>query len=206
MFYEPHKRNHGLSHDPFKAIVAPRPIGWISSMSASGEVNLAPYSFFNGVSSVPPIIMFSSEGRKDSLTFIEETREFVCNLATWELRQQMNTTSGPFPRGIDEMKQAGLEPAPSILVKPPRVKVSPCAMECQWLQTVRLNDIHGDPTEQHVVFGQVVGVHIDERFIRDGLLDTAAMRPIARAGYGDYFVSTPETKFSLRRPTGGAID
>jgi len=206
MFYEPHKRNHGLSHDPFKAIVAPRPIGWISSMSASGEVNLAPYSFFNGVSSVPPIIMFSSEGRKDSLTFIEETREFVCNLATWELRQQMNTTSGPFPRGIDEMKQAGLEPAPSILVKPPRVKASPCAMECQWLQTVRLNDIHGDPTEQHVVFGQVVGVHIDQRFIRDGLLDTAAMRPIARAGYGDYFVSTPETKFSLRRPTGGAID
>jgi flavin reductase (DIM6/NTAB) family NADH-FMN oxidoreductase RutF len=206
MFYEPHKRNHGLSHDPFKAIVAPRPIGWISSMSASGEVNLAPYSFFNGVSSVPPIIMFSSEGRKDSLTFIEETREFVCNLATWELRQQMNTTSGPFPRGIDEMKQAGLEPAPSILVKPPRVKASPCAMECRWLQTVRLNDIHGDPTEQHVVFGQVVGVHIDERFIRDGLLDTAAMRPIARAGYGDYFVSTPETKFSLRRPTGGAID
>ena len=206
MFYEPHKRNHGLSHDPFKAIVAPRPIGWISSMSAKGEVNLAPYSFFNGVSSVPPIIMFSSEGRKDSLTFIEETREFVCNLATWELRQQMNTTSGPFPRGIDEMKEAGLEPAPSILVKPPRVKASPCAMECQWLQTVRLNDIHGEPTEQHVVFGQVVGVHIDERFIRDGLLDTAAMRPIARAGYGDYFVSTPETKFSLRRPIKGAID
>ena len=206
MFYEPHKRNHGLSHDPFKAIVAPRPIGWISSMSAKGEVNLAPYSYFNGVSSVPPIIMFSSEGRKDSVTFIEETREFVCNLATWELRQQMNTTSGPFPRGIDEMKEAGLEPAPSILVKPPRVKASPCAMECQWLQTVRLNDIHGEPTEQHVVFGQVVGVHIDERFIRDGLLDTAAMRPIARAGYGDYFVSTPETKFSLRRPSRSTIE
>jgi flavin reductase (DIM6/NTAB) family NADH-FMN oxidoreductase RutF len=206
MFYEPHKRNHGLSHDPFKAIVAPRPIGWISSMSAKGEVNLAPYSFFNGVSSVPPIIMFSSEGRKDSLTFIEETREFVCNLATWDLRRQMNTTSGPFPRGIDEMKEAGLEPAPSMLVKPPRVKASPCAMECKWLQTVRLNDINGAATEQHVVFGQVIGVHIDERFIRDGLLDTAAMRPIARAGYSDYFVSTPATKFSLRRPVKGAID
>jgi flavin reductase (DIM6/NTAB) family NADH-FMN oxidoreductase RutF len=206
MFYEPHKRNHGLSHDPFKAIVAPRPIGWISSMSAKGEVNLAPYSFFNGVSSVPPIIMFSSEGRKDSLTFIEETREFVCNLATWDLRQQMNTTSGPFPRGIDEMKEAGLEPARSILVKPPRVKASPCAMECRLLQTVRLDDIHGGATEQHVVFGQVIGVHIDEHFIRDGLLDTAAMRPIARAGYGDYFVSTPETKFSLRRPTRGTIE
>ena len=206
MFYEPHKRNHGLSHDPFKAIVAPRPIGWISSMSAQGEVNLAPYSFFNGVSSVPPIIMFSSEGRKDSLTFIEQTREFVCNLATWDLRQQMNTTSGPFPRGIDEMKEAGLEPAPSFLVKPPRVKASPCALECKWLQTVRLNDIHGGATEQHVVFGQVIGIHIDERFIKDGLLDTAAMRPIARAGYGDYFVSTPETKFSLRRPTRSSIE
>jgi flavin reductase (DIM6/NTAB) family NADH-FMN oxidoreductase RutF len=206
MFYEPHKRNHGLSHDPFKAIVAPRPIGWISSMSAKGEINLAPYSFFNGVSSVPPIIMFSSEGRKDSLTFIEETREFVCNLATWDLRREMNTTSGPFPRGIDEMKEAGLDPAPSILVNPPRVKASPCALECKWLQTVRLNDIDGGTTEQHVVFGQVIGVHIDERFIRDGLLDTAAMRPIARAGYGDYFVSTPETKFSLRRPAGGAVE
>ena len=206
MFYEPHKRNHGLSHDPFKAIVAPRPIGWISSMSAKGEVNLAPYSFFNGVSSVPPIIMFSSEGRKDSLTFIEETREFVCNLATWDLRQQMNTTSGPFPRGIDEMQEAGLAPARSILVKPPRVQASPCAMECKWLQTVRLADLDGGMTEQHVVFGQVIGVHIDERYIKDGLLDTAAMRPIARAGYSDYFVSTPETKFSLRRPAKGAID
>jgi flavin reductase (DIM6/NTAB) family NADH-FMN oxidoreductase RutF len=203
MFYEPRKRNHGLPHDPFKAIVAPRPIGWISTMSAAGEINLAPYSFFNGVSSDPPMVMFSSEGRKDSLAFVSETKEFVCNFAAWDLREQMNATSRPFPRGIDEMKETGLEPAPSVLVKPPRVKASPCAMECKWLQTVRLDDLDGEATDHYVVFGQVVGVHIDERFIKDGLLDTAAMRPVARAGYHDYFVATPETKFSMRRPKGG---
>ena len=206
MFYEPHKRNHGLPHDPFKAIVAPRPIGWITSMSARGELNLAPYSFFNGVSGDPPMVMFASEGRKDSVTFIEETREFVCNLATWDLRDQMNTTSGPYPAGIDEMQQAGLEAAPSVLVKPPRVKAAPCAMECKWLQTVRLNDVDGHPTQRYIVFGQAVGIHVDERFIKDGLLDTAAMLPIARAGYHDYFVATQETKFSLRRPKGGGAD
>jgi flavin reductase (DIM6/NTAB) family NADH-FMN oxidoreductase RutF len=205
LFYEPSKRNHGLSRDPFKAIVAPRPIGWISSMSAKGEINLAPYSFFNGVSSDPPMVMFASEGRKDSITFVEETKEFVCNLATWNLREQMNTTSGRFSRGTNEMKEAGLVSAPSILIKPPRIKTSPCALECQWLQTVHLNDIQGENTDRYVVFGQVVGIHIDESFIKDGWLDTAAMRPIARAGYHEYFVSTPETKFSMRRPGGGDV-
>jgi flavin reductase (DIM6/NTAB) family NADH-FMN oxidoreductase RutF len=200
MFYEPSKRNHGLPHDPFKAIVAPRPIGWITSISANGEVNLAPYSYFNAVSNDPPMVMYSSEGRKDSVAFVEETGEFVCNLATWDLRDQMNMTSAPYARGIDEMTKAGLDAAPSLLVKPPRVMASPCAMECKWLQTVRLNDIAGAGTKRYVVFGQVVGIHIDERFIKDGLLDTAAMRPIARAGYHDYFVSTPDTKFSMRRP------
>lgn len=203
MFYEPGKKNRELLHDPLKAIIAPRPIGWISSRSAKGEINLAPYSFFNGVSSDPPIVMFSSEGRKDSLTFVEETREFVCNLATWDLRHQMNATSGPFPRGVNEMKETGLESAPSILVKAPRVKASPCALECKWLQTTHLKDISEEDIERYVVFGQVVGIHIDERFIKDGLLDTAAMRPIARAGYHEYFVSTPETQFSMRRPTVG---
>jgi flavin reductase (DIM6/NTAB) family NADH-FMN oxidoreductase RutF len=206
MFYEPSRKNHGLPHDPFKAIVAPRPIGWITSMSGRGEINLAPYSYFNGVSSDPPMVMFASEGRKDSVVFIEETREFVCNLATFDLRDQMNTTSGPYPRGVDEMKEAGLEAAPSVLVKPPRVKASPCAMECKWLQTLRLNDIDGRPTQRYIVFGQVVGIHIDERFIADGRLDTAAMMPIARAGYHDYFVATPQTNFSLRRPRGGGAD
>jgi flavin reductase (DIM6/NTAB) family NADH-FMN oxidoreductase RutF len=206
MFYEPGKRNHGLPHDPFKAIVAPRPIGWITSMSANGEINLAPYSFFNGVSSDPPMLMFASEGRKDTVAFIEETGEFVCNLATYDLREQMNITSGAYPRGVDEMRAAGLEAAPSVLVKPPRVKAAPCAMECRFLQTVRLNDIDGNPTQRYIVFGQAIGIHIDERFIKDGILDTAAMLPIARAGYHEYFVSTPETKFALRRPKGGGAD
>src|SRR5258708_4967453 len=143
MFYEPRKRNHGLAHDPFNAIVAPRPIGWITSMSAKGEINLAPYSFFNGLSAEPPIVMFCSEGRKDSVVFVEETKEFVCNLATWDLRNQMNTTSGPYPRGVDEMKEAGLDPAPSILVKPPRVKASPRAMECRRMRTARLHALDG---------------------------------------------------------------
>jgi flavin reductase (DIM6/NTAB) family NADH-FMN oxidoreductase RutF len=200
MFYEPRKRNHGLPHDPFKAIVAPRPIGWITSLSARGEINLAPYSFFNGVSTDPPMVMFSSEGRKDSVTFIEETKEFVCNLAVWDLRGQMNMTSATYPRGTNEMKEAGLDAAPSVLVKPPRVKASPCALECKWLRTVPLHDVDGQAIEVYLVLGQVVGIHVDERFIKDGLLDTAAMRPIARAGYHDYFVSTPETKFSIRRP------
>src|SRR5215470_19242002 len=120
MFYDTRKKNdHGLPHDPFKAIVAPRPIGWITSMSAKGEINLAPYSWFNGVSSRPPMVMFSSETRKDSLAFIEETKEFVCNFTTWELREHVNLTSAPLARGLSEMEQAGLEAAPSCLVRPP---------------------------------------------------------------------------------------
>jgi flavin reductase (DIM6/NTAB) family NADH-FMN oxidoreductase RutF len=204
MFYDARKKNdHGLSHDPFKAIVAPRPIGWITSMSAAGEINLAPYSWFNGVSSAPPMVMFSSEQRKDSLAFIEETKEFVCNFATYELREQVNLTSAPFPRGVNEMEKCGLKPAPSRLVKPPRVAASPCALECKWVQTVSLADYEGRSTDRHVVFGQVIGVYIDERFIRDGLLDTGSMRPIMRAGYHDYYGTTPELRFSMRRPTGG---
>jgi flavin reductase (DIM6/NTAB) family NADH-FMN oxidoreductase RutF len=203
MFYEPAKRNHGLPHDPFKALVAPRPIGWITSMNAQGEVNLAPYSFFNAVSGNPPTVMFSSEGRKDSVTFVDETREFVCSLATWDLREPMNQTSAPYPRGVNEMEKAGLAAAPSVLVKPPRVAASPCALECKWLQTVRLHDLEGTATNRYVVFGQVVGVYIDERFIKDGLVDTAAMRPIARAGYQEYFVATADTRFTIDRPAGG---
>ena len=202
MFYETaHKKSHGLPHDPFKAIVAPRPIGWISSMSTKGEINLAPYSYFNGASTEPPIVMFSSEGYKDSVAFIEETKEFVCNVATFEMRQSMVETSGHYPRGVSEMERAGIAASPSRLVKPPRVAAAPCALECKLLNVVRLDDLAGRPLEQYVVFGQVVGVHIDDRFLKDGLLDTAAMMPIARAGYRDYFVSTVDTKFSLKRPT-----
>jgi len=202
MFYDTtQKTSHGLPHDPFKAIVAPRPIGWISSMSSRGEINLAPYSYFNGASTEPPIVMFSSEGYKDSVAFIEETKEFVCNVATYEMRQPMVETSGHYPRGVSEMERAGIAAAPSRLVRPPRVAAAPCALECKLLKVVRLDDLAGTPLDQYVVFGQVVGVYIDDRFLKDGLLDTAAMMPIARAGYRDYFVSTVDTKFSLKRPT-----
>jgi flavin reductase (DIM6/NTAB) family NADH-FMN oxidoreductase RutF len=199
MFYDARKDDHGLPHDPFKAIVAPRPIGWITSMSAGGAINLAPYSFFNGVSSRPPVVMFSSEGQKDSFAFIRETREFVCNLATWDLREAMNRTSAPMPRGVDEMKDAGLAAAPSRIVGPPRVAASPCALECVLLQILPLADIDGRDLDTHVVFGQVVGVHIDDRFIRDGRLDTAAMKPIARNGYRNYAVV--ESEFQMVRPS-----
>jgi flavin reductase (DIM6/NTAB) family NADH-FMN oxidoreductase RutF len=203
MFYDPRKGDHGLPHDPFKAIVAPRPIGWITSMSAKGEVNLAPYSFFNATSAKPPTVMFASERRKDSLTFIEETGEFVCSLATFALRDVMNDTSKPFARGVSEMAELGLAPAPSRTVKPPRVAASPCALECKWLQTVRLRDLDGRDIDSYVVIGQVVGIYIDDRFVKNGLLDTAAMQPIARAGYHEYFVATPAARFNLIRPKGG---
>ncbi len=201
MFYDARKNDHGLPHDPFKAIVAPRPIGWISSMSKTGEINLAPYSYFNGVLSRPPVVMFSSEGRKDSLAFISESREFVCNLATWDLREAMNATSAPFARGVNEMERAGLQAAPSRLVRPPRVAASPCALECRLLQIVEPNDLDGRPLDCHIIIGQVVGVHIEDRFIKNGLLDTAAMKPIARCGYHNYAVV--ESEFAMIRPTRG---
>lgn len=200
MFYEPAKRDFSiLPHDPFKAIVAPRPIGWITSMSAKGEINLAPYSYFNGINSKPNLVMFSSEKRKDSLTFVEETGEFVCNLATWDLREAMNETAAPMARGMNEMVRAGLTPAPSRIVKPPRVANSPCALECKLIRIVSIDTLEDRPVDCHVVLGEVVGVHIDDRFIVDGRLDTAAMKPIARGGYDEY--SVVEGVFSMRRPT-----
>jgi len=203
MFYETAKNNHGLPRDPFKAIVAPRPIGWITSMSAKGEINLAPYSFFNAVSDEPPVVLFSSEGPKDSLVFVEETREFVCNLATFDLRAAVVETSAHFPRGVNEMKESGLMPAACRLVRPPRVAASPCALECRLLQIIDLKDLHGTSTHRYVVLGQVVGIHIDDRFIKDGRLDTAAMAPIARCGYADY--SVVDKVFSIARPKPPAV-
>jgi flavin reductase (DIM6/NTAB) family NADH-FMN oxidoreductase RutF len=198
MFYEPAKKNHGLSSDPFKAIVAPRPIGWISSMSPRGEVNLAPYSFFNACSTEPPCVLFSSDGYKDSAANVEETGEFVCNLATWGLRAEVNLSSASLPRGVDEMREVGLAPAPSRLVRPPRVAKAPCALECKLLRIVRLEDLSGRRLDQHIVIGQVVGVHVDDRFLAQGRLDTSALQPIARCGYHDYAVVTE--LFQMVRP------
>ncbi|HEX5777866.1 MAG TPA: flavin reductase family protein [Xanthobacteraceae bacterium] len=198
MFYETASNNHGLPHDPFKAIVAPRPIGWISSLSAKGELNLAPYSYFNGVSSKPPCVMFASEGHKDSIANISETREFVCSLATWELREQMNATSATVSREVDEFMLAGLTAAQSKLVKPPRVAESPCALECRLVKIVNLGDEDATLADRQIVIGKVVGIHIDEQFIRNGILDTAAMKPIARCGYRNYAVVLDQ--FEMIRP------
>lgn len=201
MFYDAVANDHGLPFSPIKALVGPRPIGWISALSAKGEVNLSPYSFFNVVSENPVIVAFSSYGYKDAVAFIDETGEFVCNLATFALREQMNLTSAPLPRGQSEVPFAGLTTAPSRLVKPPRVAESPAALECRLVQTIRMQTVEGVAMDQYLVLGQVMGVHIDDRFIVDGLVDTAAMQPIMRAGYMEYFVATPETKFAMDRPS-----
>jgi flavin reductase (DIM6/NTAB) family NADH-FMN oxidoreductase RutF len=197
-FYDP-REGHGLPHDPFKAIVAPRPIGWISTVDAAGRVNLAPYSFFNAFSTTPPIVGFSSEGRKDSLVNAEATGEFVCSLATHDLAEEMNRTSAPVAAGVDEMRLAGLEPAPSRHARPPRVARSPAALECRVLQIVRLSDLGGRPLDNYLVLGQVVGVHLDRAYLKDGRFDTAAARPIARCGYrGDY--AAVDSVFEMIRP------
>jgi flavin reductase (DIM6/NTAB) family NADH-FMN oxidoreductase RutF len=201
MFYETARNDHGLPHDPFKAIVGPRPIGWISTVDREGRVNLAPYSFFNAVCSRPPMVVFSSEGRKDSVANIIATGEFVCSLATLDLAQAMNVTSAPLPHGENEMAHAGLAAAPSRLVRPPRVAASPVALECRAVKVEEISDLSGTPLDRWLVLGQVVGIHIDERFIVNGKLDTAAMKPIARLGYMDYAVV--DRTFTLQRPPGG---
>ena len=199
-FYEP-ASGHGLPHDPFKALIAPRPIGWISTVSAGGTPNLAPYSFFNAVSDRPPMIAFSSSGRKDSLTNVEVTGEFVWNMATRALAEAMNASSAAVPPEVDEFTLAGLETAPSRLVVPPRVAASPASLECRLLRTVELDDLDGERTGSTLVIGQVVGVHIRRAFFRDGLFDTGAAHPIMRAGYrDDYVEATPETMFKMARP------
>lgn len=201
MYYEADAPS--LPHNPLKAIVAPRPIGWISAMDRAGRVNLSPYSFFNAVGGDPDMVMFSSVGRKDAITFAEEGGEFVCSLATFDLREAVNATSAPLPRGESEFGFAGLTPAPSKRVRPPRVAESPAALECKWLQTVPLVPLSGAEPNNFLVIGQVVSLYIDDRFVRDGRVDTGAMRPILRGGYFDYFTAEPETRFELRRPKGG---
>ena len=202
MFYDAVANTHGLAFDPFKALIAPRPIGWISTLSKSGVVNLAPYSFFNAVGEKPHYVIFGSAGAKDSLRNIEETGEFVCSLATWDLRFNMNMTSAEVPPDVDEFPIGELTAVASTLVKPPRVKESPAAFECRYWKTIDLPPSEpGGASTYSVVFGEIVGVYIDDAFIRDGLVDTGAMRPIARLGYMDYAVVTPETVFSIQRPS-----
>ena len=203
MFYDAIENEHGLRHDPFKALVAPRPIGWISSLAADGSVNLAPYSYFNAISEKPHMVMFSSTGWKDSAANVAETGEFVWNLATYSLREKMNLTSAPVPRNANEFELAGLTMTPCRLVAPPRVGESPVSLECKHLRTIHLEDISGVPVDRYMVLGQVVGVHIDDAFIHDGLVDTAELRPLARLGYKDY--SVVEKVFQLTRPKADVL-
>ena len=199
LFYEPLARpKEILPHDPFKALIAPRPIGWVSTISASGAINLAPYSYFNAFATSTPIIGFSSEGEKDSLTFARETREFVWNIATYDLRDAMNASSSPLPRGQSEFPHAGLTPVASRLIKPPRVGECPASFECKVTEIIDLKDKDGRLTNAHLVLGEVVGVHIDEAFIENGIVDITALMPLARCGYADY-VAVREV-FSLKRP------
>jgi flavin reductase (DIM6/NTAB) family NADH-FMN oxidoreductase RutF len=205
MYYETDKNDHGLRYNPLKACVVPRPIGWLTTMSAAGAVNLAPFSFFNVLSYDPPFVMFSAGGheedggRKDSVLNVEATGEFVYNMATWAQRDQMNQTALIVERSRDEMAATGLDPLPSRLVRPPRVKGSPVHFECRLHQIVTLPG-HKPSSEHHVVIGRVVAVHIDDAALTaDGLVDVLKIRPIARLGYKDY--TSVESVFQMEKQT-----
>ena len=201
MYYDCINNEHGLKHDPFKALVAPRPIGWISTVSEDDVLNLAPYSFFNAVAANPNYVMFSSVDKKDSVKNIESNGEFTCSISTWDTREGMNISSAPVDYLADEFALANLATSPSKFVKPPRVARAPAALECKHWKTVEMPDVAPRGTKGHfLIIGQVIGIFIDDNFIKDGIVNTAAMRPLARMGYMDYGVITPDTAFELRRP------
>ncbi|NRR33569.1 flavin reductase family protein [Oxalobacteraceae bacterium] len=199
-FYEP-AQGHGLPHDPFNAIVGPRPIGWISSQDGQGGLNLAPYSFFNAFNYTPPIIGFASVGRKDTLRNIEETGEFVWNLATRPLAEAMNASSAMVASQVDEFALAGLTPQASRIVAVPRVAESPVAFECRRTQIIQLHTAGGADVSTWLILGEVVGVHIAPELLKEGVYDTAAARPILRGGGpADYFEISAENGFKMFRP------
>ena len=199
-FYEP-RNGHGLKHDPFNAIIAPRPIGWISSRDARGNVNLAPYSFFNGFCYHPPIIGFSSTSPKDTLKNVQETGEFIWNLATRDLAQQMNATAAHVARDVNEFTVAGLTAVPGRIVNVPRVAESPVSFECKLTQIIRLQGADGKEAQAWLTLGEVVAVHIDKAMIKDGVYRTGLAHPIVRAGRkGDYFEIKDEDMFEMVRP------
>jgi flavin reductase (DIM6/NTAB) family NADH-FMN oxidoreductase RutF len=199
-FYEP-KSGHGLAHNPLNAIVAPRPIGWISTVNQAGVVNLAPYSFFNLFSSSPPIVGYSSLGWKDSVQNSKTTGEFVWNLATRAQAEAMNTTSATVHSDVDEFELAGLNKSPSRLVSPPRVTGSPVQFECRVTQIVQLETAEGEVRPQWLVLGEAIGVHIDNALIENGIYQTARAQPIVRGGGpADYFEITQDRLFQMHRP------
>ncbi|SMO86769.1 NADH-FMN oxidoreductase RutF, flavin reductase (DIM6/NTAB) family [Alcanivorax sp. DSM 26295] len=199
-FYEP-SAGHGLAHDPFNALVAPRPIGWISSRSRDGVLNLAPYSFFNAFNYKPPLVGFASIGYKDSVRNIEETGEFGWNLATRPLAEAMNQSCAAVGPEVDEFQLAGLTPEPSRVIGVPRVKETPVSFECRVSQILRLTGADGTETDTWMVFGEVVGVHIARHLLKDGVYQTADAEPILRGGGpADYFGISPDTFFQMYRP------
>jgi flavin reductase (DIM6/NTAB) family NADH-FMN oxidoreductase RutF len=197
MFYDAVKNNHGFAVDPLKAIVAPRPIAWISSLSADGVANLAPYSFFNIFSEDPSYVAFGSGGVKDSMRNIQATEEFALNLVTHDLREAMNASSEHVGPHVDEFAIAGLNKAPCQFIKAPRVAESPTCLECRLFKIVELPDDEGR-ANRFMVIGRVLGVHIDDRFIENGRVNTAAMRPLGRLGYSEY--ATVTEAWRMRRP------
>lgn len=199
-YYEP-ARGHGLPHDPFNAIVGPRPIGWISSQDSEGRRNLAPYSFFNAFNYTPPIVGFSSIGYKDSVRNIEQTGEFGWNLATRSIADAMNATCAPVAPEVDEFTLAGLTPVGSRVIAVPRVAESPVSFECKLSQLIQLRGANGDSVDTWLVLGEVVAVHISKSLLVNGVYDTAAARPILRGGGpADYFEIAPEALFRMYRP------
>jgi flavin reductase (DIM6/NTAB) family NADH-FMN oxidoreductase RutF len=189
MDYDPRSEPHNLAHDPTTSLVVPRPIGWITSVSPTGVVNLAPYSYFNLVASQPPFVMFSSNTRKHSQNYAQSGGEFVFNLATYDLRTEMNITGGDYPEDVSEPELAKLAMAPSRFVKPPRVARSPIALECLYVQTVPLTSASGKKQKYEIVIGEVINVHIDDAVIVDGMIDMSKLHALARLGYrGDYTV------------------
>ena len=203
-FYEP-RDGHRLPHDPFNAIVGPRPIGWISSSNEAGALNLAPYSFFNAFNYTPPIVGFASIGHKDTLRNIEQTREFVWNLVTRPLAEAMNQTCAAVPPGVSEFGLAGLTPAPSRVISVPRVLESPVSFECRCTQIVQLQGADGIQVPTWLVLGEVVAVHIARGLLKDGVYDTAAAGHILRGGGpADYFTVGPAQLFRMVRPAAPA--
>ncbi|MGO4567901.1 flavin reductase family protein [Rhizobium sp. 2YAF20] len=198
MFYTTDTNQHGLAHDPFKAIVAPRPIGWIGTKGRDGSFNLSPYSFFNAVSDRPKIVMFSSDGRKDSARNAEETGAFTTNFVSRDLVDKMNASSIVVPYEVDEFALAGLTAKAGTLVDAPYVADAFAVLECRVTEIINPMTLSGERGENVIVFGQVVGIHISEAILKDGRLDMAIARPIARMGYMEY--SEGSEVFQLLRP------
>ncbi len=204
MFYDTKINNHGLKYNPFKSCIIPRPIAWITTLTENGEDNCAPYSFFNGVASDPPMVMFANngpapnkKGPKDTFSNIKNNKQFVVNISTYENKDKMNLTCSPLAKGESEINFALLETFTSNLVKPKSLKASPINMECELFKIIDLpiikeNEYNG------IIIGKVLGINIDNEYIKDGRIDVLKLKPLARLGYMDY--SKVEDFFEMNRP------